>query len=56
MGIGETLCRALAKLVLRADGDQAKTGCGNLKLCTCLKAVIEGATHTVCQRILERAR
>ena len=47
MGIGETLIRVLAKLIMRADGDQAKTACGNLKLCVGLKAGIEGATHAV---------
>ena len=56
MGIGETLCRALAKLVMRAAGDQAKTACGNLQLCAGLKAGIEGATHAVGQRRLERLR
>ena len=30
--IGETLRRALDKLVMRAAGDQAKTACGNLQL------------------------
>ena len=30
MGIGETLRQALAKLVMRAAGEQAKTACGNL--------------------------
>ena len=38
VGIGETLHRALAKLVMRAAGDQAKTACGNLQLCTGLEA------------------
>ena len=33
VGIGETIRRALAKLVMRAAGDQAKTACGNLQLC-----------------------
>ena len=33
VGIGETLRWALAKLVMRAAGDQAKTACGNLQLC-----------------------
>ena len=33
VGIGETLRRALDKLVMKADGDQAKTACGNLQLC-----------------------
>ena len=56
VGIGETLCRALAKLVMRASGDQEKTACGNLQLFAGLKAGIEGATHAVGQRRLERER
>ena len=56
MGIGETLRRALAKLVMRAAGDQAKTACGNLQLCAGLDAGIEGATHAVGQRSLARVR
>ena len=56
MGIGETLRRALAKLVMRAAGDQEKTACGNLKLCTGIEAGIEGATRTVGQRRLNRGR
>ena len=56
VGIGETLRRALAKLVMRAAGDQAKTACGNLQLCAGLGAGIEGATHAVGQRRLERVR
>ena len=32
IGIGETLRRALAKIVMRAAGNQAKTACGNLQL------------------------
>ena len=56
MGIGETLRRALAKLVMRAAGDQAKTACGNLQLCAGLEAGIEGATHAVGQRRLARVR
>ena len=47
VGIGEKLCRALAKLIIRASGYQAKTACGNLQLCAGLEAVIEGATHAV---------
>ena len=54
MGIGETLRQALAKLVMRAAGDQAKTACGNLQLCAGLKAGIEGANHAVGQRRVER--
>ena len=56
VGIGETLCRALDKLVIRAAGDQSKTACGNLQLCAGLKAGIEGSTHAVVQRRQERVR
>ena len=56
MGIGETLCRALAKLVIRSAGDQAKTACGNLQLCAGLDSVIEGETHTVGHRRMDMAR
>ena len=56
VGIGETLRRALAKLVMRAAGDQAKTACGSLQLCAGLEAGIEGATHAVGKRRLERVR
>ena len=41
---------------MRAAVDQAKTACGNLQLCAGLEAGIEGATHAVGQRILERVR
>ena len=41
VGIGETLHRALAKLVMREAGDQAKTACGNLQLCAGLDAGID---------------
>ena len=50
VGIGETLCQALAKLVMRAAGDQANTACGNLQICAVIKAGIEGATHALGQR------
>ena len=56
VGIGETLRRSLAKLIMRAVGDQAKTACGNLQLCAGLQAGIEGATHAVGQRMVERVR
>ena len=56
VGIGEMLRRDLAKLVMRASGDQAKTVYGNLKLCAGLKYGIEGATHALGQRRLERVR
>ena len=52
VGIGETLRRSLAKLAVRADGDQAKTACGNLQLCAGLKVSIEEATHDVGQQII----
>ena len=56
VGIGEMLRQPLAKFVTRAAGYQAKTACGNLQLCAGLKAGIEGATHAVGQRRLERVR
>ena len=56
VGIGETLRRALAKLAMRAAGDQAKTACGDLQLCAGLKAGIEGATHAMGQRRVKRER
>ena len=55
-GIGETLHQYLAKLIIKAARDQAKTACGTLQLCTCLEASMEGATHSVGQRRLERSR
>ena len=56
MGIGETFRRALAKIVMRAAGYQAKMACRNLQLCAGLEAGIEGATHTVGQLRLARVR
>ena len=56
MRIGDTLLRDLAKLVMRAAGDQAKTACGNLQLCEGLWAGIESATYTVGQKKLEKER
>ena len=56
MDIGETFRRALAKLVMRAAGEQAKTACVNLQLCAGLEAGIEWATHAVGQRRVERTR
>ena len=47
VGIGETLRRDLAKLVIRAAGGQAKTVCSNLQMCAGLEACIEGATHVL---------
>ena len=56
VGIGETLCRALAKLVMRASRGWEKTTCGNIQLCAGLEAGIEGATDTMGQRRLARVR
>ena len=53
VGIGETLRRALAKLVMRAYEYQAKTVCGNLQLCAGLESGIEGATHALGQRKID---
>ena len=56
VGIRDTLRRALAKLVMRAAGDQEKTACENLKLCAVLETGIDGPTHAVGQRRIERVR
>ena len=56
MGRGETLRRALAKLVLIVPGKQAKTACGNLQLCVGFEAGIDGATHAMGKRRVERVR
>ena len=54
VGIGETFRRAIAKLIMRAVGDQAKIACGSIQLCTGLESDIEGATDAVAQRQQER--
>ena len=54
MGIGETLRQDLAKLVMRASGDQAKTACGNVHMCTGLEAGIEVSTHAMGKKRRER--
>ena len=56
MGIGETLRQGLAKLVMRAAGDLAKMACGNMHMCAGLEAGIDGATHAMRQRRMERVR
>ena len=53
MGIVETLRWALAKIVIRAAGDQVKMLCGNLQLCAGLETSVEGVTHTIGQQRLE---
>ena len=54
MGIGEMIRQVLAKLVMRAAGEQAKRACGKLQLCVGVEASIEGATHAVGQRRVEQ--
>ena len=54
VGIGETLRRSIDKFIMRAAGDQAKTLCGSLQMCSGLEAGIEGAIHAVVQRRYER--
>ena len=41
---------------MRAASDQAKIECVNLQLCAGLEAGIEGATHAVGQRQIEKLR
>ena len=38
VGIGETLRRDLAELILRAAEDQVNMECGNIKMCKVLEA------------------
>ena len=45
VSIGEMLSRALAKLVMRSAGDQAKTACGDIQMCIGLAAGIESHTR-----------
>ena len=54
LGIGDTLRHGIAKLIMRAAGDQTKTAWGSLQLCVGLEYGIEGETHAVAQRRWER--
>ena len=54
--IGEALRRALAKIVMRAAGDETKTSCVNLQLCAGLESGIEGPTHDAGQCRMERVQ
>ena len=45
----EIFRRALDKLVIRENGEQAKTTFGNLHVCAFLKDGIKGATHALVQ-------
>ena len=47
VGIGETLRHAIAKLVMRAAGDQAKTVCGSNQMCAGLEVDIDRVTHAM---------
>ena len=47
MGIREMILWALAKLVMRVAGEQAKTSCGDLQLCAGPNFSIKGETHIV---------
>ena len=53
--IGERLRWAIAKLIMQAVGDQAKTACGSLQLCADIEDGIEGVTHAIAQRRRERS-
>ena len=54
VGIGKTFYRDITKLIMRSAGDQEKTECGSLQLCVGIEAGIEGATHRMAQRWMER--
>ena len=56
MGIADMLHQALDKIVMRAVGYQTETACGNLQLYAGNEPGIEGATHAVGKRQLERVR
>ena len=45
MGCGESFCRYVAKLVIRAAGKKAALACGNKQLCSGLDSGIEGTVH-----------
>ena len=47
VGIGETLCQALSKIVMREAGYYANMACENLQLCAGCEASIEGVTFTL---------
>ena len=50
VGIGDTLSRSIAKLVMRVAGDQANMTCGGLELYAGCEAGIDVATHAMVQR------
>ena len=54
MGIGETLIRALANILMREAGVQANMSYGKLHLCAKIESGIEEATHDVGQRQIDR--
>lgn len=48
VGVGETLFRMMAKLVLKLTGEEATAACGVHQLCAGLEAGIEGGGYTLC--------
>ena len=50
IGIGDIICRSIAKLVRRSAGDQEKMTCGSIQLCAGLEDGIEEATVTMAQQ------
>ena len=51
VGIGETLRRALSKLVMKAARDQAKTSCGSIQLCASLEPYIDRGACLIIENI-----
>ena len=47
VGIWETLCQDLDKLIMKAAVDQANTVCKNLQICADLESSTEGETHAM---------
>ena len=56
LGIGEIWRRAIAKCALSVCGQDAKAACGSTNLCAGLEAGIEGALHSVRQRMQMEGR
>ena len=56
MTIEERLRWSLTKLLMRAAEDQAKTACGDLQIYAIPEDGIEGATHAIGKRWIERVK
>lgn len=50
VGVGETLYRLMAKVVLEVAGQEATAACGVKQLCGGLKSGIEGGIHAMCDQ------